>query len=395
MKPDKQAILETMRRPDGRYAIRDVIAVTEFRGKAGEDFPAEIPFSDGVDITALTEGDDKPFYATLKIGMADVVSGNLMYYGEEEVGEILRQTVTKRPTGGRGHLREDELSSALPANPLHWVGAVRDGDFAWGKGYIAPGETREWLRRLGATKAEVATSIFGYADDVTWDEEHDAFRMMLHAPDETGHTGFVLEYIDLASPERAGVPSLAMVPQIAREMAGNGHTRKESVMDKLELIKAMTADDAKLLPDVVVQAVITQSETAQQLAEAQRQLAELRTALGLDDKGDVIATVKAQVEETAKATQTAVTAKITELVNTVKVEDVRPVVLELVQAEKPATVEAVQAVFDSVVARESIKALLAKTVAHTMGPRQDRPTAKGGKERQFFTIPSKETAATS
>jgi hypothetical protein len=219
--------------------------------------------------------------------------------------------------------------------------------------------------------------------------------MMLHAPDETGHTGFVLEYIDLASPERAGVPSLAMVPQIAREMAGNGHTRKESVMDKLELIKAMTADDAKLLPDVVVQAVITQSETAQQLAEAQRQLAELRTALGLDDKGDVIATVKAQVEETAKATQTAVTAKITELVNTVKVEDVRPVVLELVQAEKPATVEAVQTAFDSIMARESIKALLAKTVAHTMGPRQDRPTAKGGKERQFFTIPSKETAATS
>ena len=55
------------------------------------------------------------------------------------------------------------------------------------------------LRRLGATRSEVATSIFGFADELRWDEEREAFRM----------GGFTLEYVDLASPERAGVPSLA------------------------------------------------------------------------------------------------------------------------------------------------------------------------------------------
>jgi hypothetical protein len=394
MNKQQKQLLESIRRPDGRYAVRDIIAVTEFRGKGGVDYPDNIPFSEGVDVEALTEGDEKPFFATLKIGHAGVTSGNFFYYGEDEVNEILRQTITKRPTGGRGHLRDDELGSALPANPLHWVGALRKGEFAWGKGYVAPGDTRDWLRRMGATNAEVATSIFGYADEVTWDEEREAFRIVLHAPDENGHTGFTLEYIDLASPERAGVPTLAVVPRITSEMTRGEQPETEVEVDKLDVLKALTAEDIKHLPDAVIKAVVAQSETAKELADAEKVIGELRTLLGLDERGDVVATVKAQVEATAKATAAAVEAKITELVNTIKVESVRPMVRDMVTDQKPATVEAVQAAFDHVMARESVKSQLAGAVTRTMGPRQERPAAHG-EQAHTFLKPKPEAAATS
>lgn len=384
MNEKQQKLLESLRRSDGRFAVRDVIAVTEFKGVGGVDYPDDIPFSEGVDVEALTEGDEKPFFAKLKIGHANITSGNQFWYGDDDVNEILRQTITKRPTGGRGHLRDDELGSALPANPLHWVGALRKGEFAWGKGYVAPGETRDWLRRMGATNSEVATSIFGYADEVTWDETHEAFRIVLHAPDENGHTGFALEYIDLASPERAGVPSLAVVPQITSEMIRGEQPESEDQVDKLDILKALTAEDVKHLPAIVVQAIVAQSDEVKRLTTAEQVVADLRSTLGLDDKADVVATVKAQVEETARATAAAVEAKITELVSAVKVEAVRPIVVKLMRSEKPATVEAAQGVFEQVMASEEVKGLLTSEVSRTMGPRQERPAAHS--DEQAYVI---------
>lgn len=364
------AIREQLRGADGRYRVRDRVAVTEFRGMVGVDFP-DVPVSEAVDVEALTKGDAEPFFVTLKIAQAGVTSGNGIFYGPEEARAIMRQTVEKRPTGGRGHLRDDELSSALPANPLHWIGAVQQDEFVWGKAYAAPSETRDWLRRLGATRSEVATSIFGYADELTWDEEREAFRM----------GGFVLEYIDLASPERAGVPSLAVVPLITSEMAGATPATDESEkpMDKLEIIRQMTADDVKLLPEAVVNAVIAQSEQAKTLSNLQQMVGELRSLLGLDDKANVVEHVKALHTQVTEQAKVAVAAKIAELVNdAVKVESVRAIVLELVQAQKPEAVDAVQAAVDNVLARESVKLLLKSAVVETSGPPQRRPAVPTG-----------------
>jgi hypothetical protein len=371
----RQAVLEQLRGADGRYRIRDTVAVTEFRGQLGEDIP-DIATLEIVDLDALMEGDpaDSPFFVVMKIAQSGVISGNNIYYGEAEADAIVQAVLDKRPTGGRGHLKWDETDSALPANPLHWVGATRRGEFGWGKAYVAPGATRDWLRRLGATRSEVATSIFGFADELFWDEEREAFRMR----------GFQLEYIDLASPERAGVPSLAGQVEITSEMTGAGRGAalddkdqpEDNGMDKLEIIRLMTAEDVKLLPDAVVQAVIAQSEQAKALAGMQQVVGELRKALGLDDAANVVEHVRGLVQQIAEQRQIAVDAKISELINDpetgVRVDTVRPIVRDLVQAQQPETPDAAEQAFEQVMAREHVKALL-KAGLREMGPNQRRP----------------------
>lgn len=372
----RQALLETMLGSDGRYRINDVIPVTEFRGLLGEDIP-DIKVLEVVDIDSLTAGDDDPFYVTLKIAQSGVTSGNRIYYGEKEVNEIVQAVIEKRPTGGRGHLKWNEIASAMPANPLNWIGATRVNEFGWGKAYVTPGQTRDWLRRLGASRSEVATSIFGAAQELIWDEDKEAFRMV----------GFVLEYIDLASPERAGVPTLAGQVEITSEMSGDASPDKvkieseENPMEKLEMIRQMTVEDAKLLPEAVVKAVVEMSTPAKLLPGIEKMIGELRTALGIDDTVNVVEHVKTLVTQIAETAETAVTAKINELINHaetgVKIDSVKPIVLELVQAQKPATVEAAQTAFDEVVARESVKLLLKSAVVEQSGGVQRRPLSPG------------------
>jgi hypothetical protein len=382
--------LMTMKRPGGGYAIRDLVAVTAFKGKEGIDYP-EVPISDQVNLERLTEGDTKPFFVTMRIAQAGVESGNGIWYGDEEANEILRQTVQKRPTGGQGHLRADEVGSALPANPLHWVGALRQNEFDWGKAYVAPGETRDWMRRLGATNSELATSIFAYAEQLRWDEEHEALRIVLHPVDEQGKTGFELEYIDLASPERAGVPSLAVVPKITSEMV-----QEESMTDKLDIIKALTADDAKLLPETVRQALIAQSDENKALAELQRQIAALRTALGLDDKTNLVEFVQAMATAAQQNAAATVKAKIEELINDpkagVKIASLRGLVLELVQAKAPKTVQEAETTYKAVMESDAVKSALADKLIETMGQPQRRPVnAPAGEttDNEFVIIPAK------
>jgi hypothetical protein len=307
-----------------------------------------------------------------------------------------------------GHLKDSDLASAMPANAATWVGGLMHNEFVWGKAYVAPGSDREFLRRRGAANAKVATSIFGYADELVWNEAHEAFEIALHEPDETGHTGFVLEYIDFASPERAGVPSLAVVPHITTEMTGDPcgeepeeheteDTEGDNPMDKLEIIQAMTADDVKLLPESVVQAVVNASEPVQELAGARRIITELRQVLGLGDADDLVGAVKDMATQVQQANAAAVEARLAELVNDpetgVKAPVVRALVLELLRAEKPGTVEEADAAYADIRARDSVKAALQAELVSTMGSAQRRPVtpaADGTDTGKFVEIPEKE-----
>lgn len=374
--------LAELRRPDGRYALQDIIAVTEFKGTEGVDFP-KIEISSAVDIPALTEGDPAPFFVTLKVGRGPIVSGNGVFYGEDFMQELLRLIVSTRPTGGMGHIRREDLSSALPVPDLYWLGAVQQGEYAWGKAYVPVGECRDFLRRRRAVNGEVATSIFGYAQEMTWDEEHDAVRVVLHDPDETGNRGFDLEYIDLASKQRAGVPSLATVPHITTEMVTP--TGEEKTMEKADILKALGVDDIVLLPETVKLGVIAQSDEVKVLRA-------LRELLGLDDKGNVLETVKALVTAAEEDRKTAVAAKVTELVDAIKVESVRGIVRELIDAKAPKTVAEADAAFKTVMDSEHVEALMQAKIIETMGDPQRRPgTPANGNGKaidEFVTIPA-------
>lgn len=373
---------EPTRRPDGRYRVQDVLAVTAFQGKPGEDYP-DVPTADGVDVQALTDGDDTPFFVTLRIGEAGAVSGNGHFFDGDFLLDLIRQTVERRATGIMGHMRDEDRGSAFPMPALYWVGAIQRGDYAWGKAYVPPGEVRQFIARRKAQNGMLATSIYGTAEEIEWVEAQQAWKPL----------GFVLESLDLAPPERAGVPTLATVPYVTAEMndqprGGGSQDEGEGEMDKLEVIQALTADDARLLPDVVVAAVVAQSDPARQLAEMQQQIAALRQAVGVEEGGDLAAAVKALADEVATQKQQAVTAKVAALLAEVKVDTARGVVADLVNAAQPATVEDVQRIFDDVMAREHVKALLAQGVKQAMGPRQERPAGTDGK-RQYFNIPAR------
>lgn len=165
--------------------------------------------------------------------------------------------------------------------------------------------------------------------------------------------------------------------------------------DKAQVIRELTADDARILPEPVRAAVLQTATPAPEVALVQ----ELRGALGVDDKADLTQLVtELQASKVAQA-QAAVKARITELVNDqekgVKVAAVRPLVTELVAARNPQTPADADAAYAAVVEMQAVKDALAATVQGTMGPRQRTPVAaqktndKGG---GFFIYPQEEGA---
>jgi hypothetical protein len=334
-------------------------------------------------VQELTGGEDKPVFATLPIGMINVVSGNQRYYDEKFVQEQEKQVREKKPIGLMGHLSQSDRATAFPMEAVHWVGVQRVNEILWGKGYFPDGEPRKRLQRYKATNKKIATSIDASADGV-WDSKLGAYRMIAETLE--------LNQIDIAPADRAGIGDLAAVPMITTEMLdrnnGTGsYTVKpiqEDTMGKEETIKEMTAADASLLPESVRSAI------------AGSQLQEFRKALGLPEGADVfaaIASINTNKEETAKK---AVSLKITEMVSDpekgIKVEAVRKTVQELVEARMPKTPEEAQTAYEEVVKSEHVQELLKIAVQTAMGPSvstpipgQNAPSSSG----KYFTSAAK------
>lgn len=345
--------------------------VSEFKG----GYP-DVPTAAGVDVDALTAGDEDPFFVTLPVAELDVTSANKIYFDADLVKAIERQISEKRPVGLMGHIPADERATAFPIPVIHWVGAARQGKTVWGKGYIPPGEVREFVRRLKSTGAKIATSIYGIGDH-TWDSARGAWSL----------SNFVLESIDLAPPERASVQTLAVVPKVTAEMARVRETPMEGTdMDRLEIIKALTAEDARLLPDAVRQAVLSADGAGGVVAE-------MRTALGLDDKGNVVDALKVLAAERDALRQEVVAGAIREAVAEVKVDSMRGIVSELIQARKPQSKDDVKRIAAEVLDSEAVKAQLQAAVVSEMGPKQTRPAQRNVEKngegwKQFVDIPA-------
>lgn len=354
----------------GQFA--DVMVISELRGA----YP-NVPIAVDVDYAALIAGDSEPTFVTLPIGKANVKSGNGRYYDESFLTELMRQTLESKPVGLMGHLSDAERATAFPQEALHWVGAIREGDVLWGKAYII-GEARDRVRRYKAAGKSIATSIDAYASG-TWDESLQAYRM--------DPSTLRLNQIDLAPSDRAGIPALARVPLLTTEMQTPTEPveiQKENTVDKLTVITEMTAEDARLLPEPVRQAVIATVATPPEVAT----VATVRELLGLDAKADVAGAIAEMKRVQAEQAKAAVTNRITELVTDgIKIETVRPLVTELVTARNPQTVAEVDAAYKAVSELESVKALLQARVVETMGPRQRTPVQGKSGQNKYFSIP--------
>jgi len=175
----------------GATTIRDE-TITEMTGVG---LPV-VPVAPGVDLAALTAGDDSPVFVTLPIAQVGT-SRNGRYYDAALVAEIAAQVNEKRPGGNLGHISEGERATRYDRPEVLWLGATVRGDVAYGKGYIPPyaRDTRDFLARAKAAGHGVSTSIYGQWQQVR-DTALGAMRVL---------TGGTLEAIDFVPPARAGM----------------------------------------------------------------------------------------------------------------------------------------------------------------------------------------------
>lgn len=354
-----------------RGAFTDILAISELRGS----YP-NVPIAADVDYAALTANDPDPTFLTLPIGKANVKSGNNRYYDDAFVTELMRQTLANRPIGLMGHLSDAERATAFPKESLHWVGAVRDGDLIWGKAYVI-GEARERVRRYRASGKSIATSIDAHATG-NWDESLKAYRM--------DAATLRLNQIDLAPADRAGIGDLARVPMLTTEMQDevvDNVPQEIHMPDKLEIIQELKREDARLLPDEVRAAILETVQAPPEVAQVQ----ELRAALGVDDKANLAQIVTEMRTQRDEQTKAAIKSRITELATSVKVEDVRGVVIEMVEGKNPQTIQEAEAAYQQIIEMQTIKNLLASTVQRVMGPPQRTPVAAQQGANKYFVIP--------
>lgn len=359
-----------------RGQFHDVLVISELRGA----YP-NVPIASDVDYEGLIAGDSDPVFITIPIGKANVTSGNGRYYDESWLQELERQTLTNKPIGLMGHMSEGERATAFKPEAIHWVGAIRDGDLLWGKGYVV-GEARDRIRRYKAQGKAIATSIDAFAKGI-YDEGLKAYRMLADS--------MRLNQIDIAPADRAGIPDLAAVPILTTEMAEQDETNEEQTpMDKLQIIRELTSEDATLLPPAVRDAVLSAVQPAPEI----KLVTELREALGVDDKADLMKRITELKQEQETQRKATVTGRIKELVEHeetgIKVKEMRGLVTELVTARNPQTVQEADAAYAAVVESEHVKAVLASHVQNTMGPRQTTPLQTTNGKGKYFAIPTGE-----
>lgn len=353
--------------------FHDVLIISEFKGK----YP-DVPIADGIDYDELIEGDSDPVFVTLPVGKVNAKSGNKRFYDEAFVSELEKQILANKPIGLMGHLKPEQRATEFPMEAVHWVGAKRVGELLWGKGYVPMGDARARLQRYKATKKQIATSIDALAEGI-WDETISAYRMKADT--------LKLAQIDIAPADRAGIADLAAVPHFTTEMSdSNGGNNN---MDKAQAIRELTVEDINLLPEAVRNAILVGSVDGKVVTE-------LRQILGLDAGADPIKAITElrQAEETRK--KEAVKARITELASDkekgVKLETVRGLVIELVTARNPATVQEAETVYQQVVETDAVKAALKGQLQETMGPPQRTPVAGQNGSNRYFNIPKKDAA---
>lgn len=232
--------------------VRDYV-VAEFRG----NFP-QIATAQSVQMDALTQGDEDPFFVTLPVAVVGATSENGLHYDEALVSAIGAQMVGRG--GLMGHLDKGDRETAFPIEAVDWIGMLRQGATLWGKGYIPPGEAREYIRRLKARGGQLATSIYGpYAkqtkrDDGSWLAD-----------------GLQLESLDLAPADRAAL-KLGGDFNVTAQMDNN--SQEDNEMEKEQILAELKAEEIPAaLRDQIIANHTASAETTAKVAELETSLA--------------------------------------------------------------------------------------------------------------------------
>lgn len=245
------------------------ITVREITIFAGA-FPP-VPTFDWVDTELLHEGDEKPFYVTLRVAEYPRVSANELRYDEGLVNAIEEQM--RGRVGIRGHTPSEFESTAYPLGEVFWVGCLREGNVLYGKAYVPPGATRSDIKRRIAIGGGVGTSIYGLAEQV------------VHEDGTWSAKDFVLKKIDLTEPEDA-----------ALDMGGQIVITAEQKTD-IKPDKEQEMSDITKKTDSENQSVISETAHRQVVGVLEGKINTLEQRI--KEMGDVTATVRLAIPDGA------------------------------------------------------------------------------------------------
>lgn len=295
-----------------------------------------IPLPDGM---AEAFGENAMF-VTLPIGRVGARSRNGRTYTREAVQAIVNAVNTNRPEGRWGHLRDEDRPYAYGSPAIRWLAAMIDeSGVAWAKGYPVTEEAREHFRVAKIAGSRVGTSVYGFG------------RM-----DGDNVVDFELETIDLAAPDRVGIPETAAEPIITKE------TEDEEIME-------ITLKD---VPEAVRQQILEQhgqQQSAERVSEMETQVTTLTE--------QVAELTKERDAARGEASTLLVTYAKSQIAEQVQLEPVRKLVERMVgikETDDSASIEGVTTVAEldaaikSVIEDESIKAFNKEAVAEMMGP---------------------------
>ena len=249
-----------------------------------------------IDTALLYQGDEDPFHVTLAIAEIGRISDNGLVYDNELVTAIAEQ-MSGGAGGIRGHIPDDELSTAYPVDEVHWIGHQLIGETLWAKGYLPPGQNRDDVRRKKARGGNIATSIFGDAVKELVTSPEGAVKESSRGTRTWRARNFQLEQIDLAPTKRAALKNRRGF-QITKEMQeGEMPDVKEivSVADVPQVIREQIIKESEVAKKAErvseLESTVTQLQTeVKELTQYKQIVLEIRSTIGKDaDTGAAVA----------------------------------------------------------------------------------------------------------
>lgn len=331
------------------------IQVSELQGAM-----PDVPLANGVDYSALVEGDTNPVFLTLPLMKAGTVSRNGRRYDAAAVSTLVEQINANRPGGIKGHLPSEERSTRFDLPSLMWVGARLDADgMAWGKAYIPQyaGDVREYVLKSKARRAAVATSIYGTAQ-----MDGDSVR------------GLQIESIDLVDPTRAGVPDAVAEPVVTTESIQEGSDMSDQLIAEVRKQQTEIAESLRKISELQTQVA--------ELAPLKETLTAIREMVGQDDVVAAIKTLKADLEKAQVETRKNSIAEAikTALGDVAKNQEAVQVIGEMVGTVESA--EAATARVKALLEQDHVKKMLKALVVNQSGPAALVGESFGGDGRQ-------------
>ncbi|MDD3927134.1 MAG: transcriptional regulator [bacterium] len=356
----------------------------------GEMRVEDVPLAPGVDLAALTAGDDDPLQVVVAIPAGR--STRKWNYLPQTMQSIAGEVASNTANGFLGHQKAEDVDYQFLPPVTHWVGAKWQDGKAYFRGVVdaAAKDLKRWIRS-GRIKQ---VSIFGQPTLKT-------------IAGETQVIGYKLLSIDWTPLDRSGMPTrivaMGEMDWITGD-AGNPAGEIENqdggvVMTFAEIIaelRKLGAKPAQVLgemgwavKDVLGALGMSFDQVAGEmdgarftaLTGAEALVGEMAQVLGVEEGGDVLAAVRTAAENSGKflaGEQEKVVDKV--VGEMVTQEAARPMIKRMLQVDTGADEAAVKAAVGEMLEQEDVKSVLSgfgrPAGSGYIAPRQDN-RAKG------------------